>query len=370
MLMNKRMELKTRIIAFYLPQYYPIPENDAWWGKGFTEWHNVVRAKPLFIGHKQPHLPADLGFYDLRLSDTRIAQAKLAKEYGIDGFCYWHYWFGDDKRLLERPFTEVLNSGEPDFPFCLGWANHSWYNKDWGGKGKDKILIEQLYLGKEDYEKHFYSMLPAFKDSRYIKIENKPFFIIFDPLSSPEIKIFMQTWRKLAKANGLTDFYFVGKTADNRKKDEIIEIGCDAIYNDDVFNIHHELSKIRKVYHWMTRNVFSIPTVFDYKDAVEFMVTEKDKPFDSIPTIAPNWDHSPRSKTKGIILKNSKPELFKKLVIKALNTVKEKPTENQIIILKSWNEWGEGNYLEPDIEFGTKYLEALKEGINEFKNEI
>lgn len=360
-----------KIIAFYLPQYHPIPENDEWWGKGFTEWHNVVSAKPLFIGHKQPHLPADLGFYDLRLPETRIAQAELAKQYGVDGFCYWHYWFGNGKRLLERPFSEVLNSGEPNFPFCLAWANHSWFKKAWVGnsKGKDKLLIEQTYPGVSDYENHFYTMLPAFKDSRYILVDNKPLFIIFSPLGSPEIKEFIKVWRLLAKQNGLTDFYFVGKTADNRNKDQIIEMGFNAIYNDDIFNVHHELPLFIKVTHWISRNVFSIPTAFNYSRAVEHMISEKDLPNDSIPTIAPNWDHSPRSKGKSIILKNSSPRLFKEVVIKALNVVKDKPDENKIIMLKSWNEWGEGNYIEPDLEFGHAYLEALRDGIKEFKKQ-
>lgn len=356
-----------KIIALYLPQYHPIEENNEWWEKGFTEWHNTVRAKKLFRGHKQPHLPADLGFYDLRLPETRIAQAEMAKKYGVDAFCYWHYWFGADKRLMERPFNEVVEMGKPDFPFCLGWANHSWYKKNWGGKGKNVLLMEQKYLGKVDYEKHFHEMLPAFKDTRYVKVDNKLFFIIHSPLASPEISEFIRTWRQLAKENGLNDFYFVGQTADNRNKNEILSAGCDAIYNYDVFNIHHHLPKAVKVFHLLKRKLLSTPTVFDYKKAIDFMVMDdKDGTVDSIPAIAPNWDHSPRSGGNAIILKNSTPSLFKKLVIKALTIVSKKPKDYQIIILASWNEWGEGNYMEPDTEFGLGYLEALKEAKEEF----
>ena len=359
---------KAHIIAFYLPQFHPISENDEWWERGFTEWHNVVRAKKLFIGHKQPHLPADLGFYDLRLPETRIAQAEMAKKYGVDGFCYWHYWFGEDKRLLERPFNEVLKSGEPDFPFCLGWANHSWYKKLWRRTGKDKLLIEQKYLGKDDYEKHFYEMLPAFSDKRYIKVDNKLFFIIYNPLDSSEIPIFINTWRQLAKQNGLNDFYFIGKTSNNRKKKEMISTGCNAIFNDDVFNIHHHLPKFVKIIYLMQRKFFSTPTIFDYKKAINYMVMEeKDGFVDSIPVIAPNWDHSPRSGSNAIILKNSMPKLFKNLVVKTLKIVNNKPKNHQIIFLKSWNEWGEGNYIEPDTEFGHEYLKALKDGIIGFE---
>lgn len=362
------METKSPlIIALYLPQFHPIEENNKWWEKGFTEWHNTVRAKKLYPGHKQPHLPADLGFYDLRLSETRIAQAEMAKNHGVDAFCYWHYWFGGDKRLLERPFNEVLKSGEPDFPFCLGWANHSWYKKNWGGKGKNQLLIEQQYLGEDDYEKHFYDMLPAFKDHRYVKVDNKLFFIIHSPLSSPEIPSFVSVWRRLAKENGLNDFYFVGQTANNRQKDEIIATGCDAIYNYDAFNIHHNLPKVVKVLHLLKRKILRIPTVFDYKKAIEYMIMEdKDGSINSIPTLVPNWDHSPRSGTNSIILKNSTPQLFQKLVVKALKIAAKKPENYQIIMLASWNEWGEGNYMEPDTEFGLGYLEALRTGIEEF----
>jgi lipopolysaccharide biosynthesis protein len=168
---------KTRLIAFYLPQFHPIPENDAWWGPGFTEWTNVGRAKPLFRNHYQPKVPRDLGYYDLRVEETRIKQAEMAKRAGIEGFCYWHYWFGNGKRLLERPFNEVLETGNPDFPFCLGWANHSWSSKIWSPTGsKNTPLIEQTYPGEDDIIAHFNANLEAFKDNRYIKINNKPVF--------------------------------------------------------------------------------------------------------------------------------------------------------------------------------------------------
>ena len=155
---------KARVLAFYLPQFHPTPENDAWWGKGFTEWTNVGKAKPLFRGHYQPQVPADLGYYDLRVPETRVAQADMAREYGVEGFCYWHYWFGNGRRLLDRPFTEVLESGNPDFPFCLAWANHSWHGIYCGVKSKEP-LIEQTYNGLSDYEHHFYDVLSAFKET-------------------------------------------------------------------------------------------------------------------------------------------------------------------------------------------------------------
>ena len=170
------MNNKPRLIAFYLPQFHPIPENDEWWGRGFTEWTNVAKAVPLFRGHYQPHFPADLGFYDLRVPEVREAQAAMAKAYGIEGFCYYHYWFGHGRRLLERPFNEVLSSGKPDFPFCLCWANDTWTGI-WHG-APNKVLIEQRYPGVEDYKAHFYALLDAFRDPRYMTVDGKKIFII------------------------------------------------------------------------------------------------------------------------------------------------------------------------------------------------
>src|SRR6266498_1716919 len=167
--MKVMSENEIRLIAFYLPQYHPIPENDEWWGKGFTEWTNVAKARSLYRGHRQPNLPADLGFYDLRLAESRFAQAELAQKYGIEAFCYWHYYFGNGKRLLERPFQEVLSSKKPDFPFCLAWANQTWTGI-WHGS-PNKILIEQIYPGLEDFKQHFYQVLPAFTDDRYLRID-------------------------------------------------------------------------------------------------------------------------------------------------------------------------------------------------------
>ena len=194
--------MRARIIAFYLPQYYPFKENDEWWGKGFTEWTNVGKAKSLFKGHYQPRVPSDLGYYDLRLPEVREAQAELAKEAGIEGFCYWHYWFDHKRQLMGRVFDEVLTSGTPALPFCLGWANHSWYAKTWDKDVKDKLLCEQKYLGKTDYDAHFEYVLKAFKDARYITVDGCPLFYIFDPLKLPID--FIPYWNKLAKQNGLS----------------------------------------------------------------------------------------------------------------------------------------------------------------------
>lgn len=356
-----------RFIALYLPQYHPIPENDKWWGKGFTEWVNVAKARPLFRGHHQPHIPADLGFYDLRLPIIREQQAELAKKAGVEAFCYWHYWFGNGKRLLERPFQEVLESGKPDFPFCLGWANHSWYKKEWNpdSKGKNQLLIEQTYGGVDDYVLHFQTLLPAFKDPRYLRVNGKVFFLIFNPNGFDDMETFIKTWRTLAKENGLNDFYFVAQDFDSRFKTTLMSRGINAVYNSDTFNIHHKLSKFSKVLHLLERKILRRPTVFEYRDAIKYMIIDDCKNDGVIPCISPNWDHSPRSGHDAIILNNCRPDLFKKVVKRAIEIVKDKPEQEQIVMIKSWNEWGEGNYMEPDLEYGHGYIDSMREAISE-----
>lgn len=359
-----------RFIAFYLPQFHQIPENNEWWGQGFTEWVNVAKARSLFKGHHQPNIPADLGFYDLNSPEVRKKQADLAKEAGIEGFCYWHYWFGNGKQLLEMPFNEVVKSGEPDFPFCLGWANHSWFNKLWdpNNPGKDKLLIEQKYGGYEDYLMHFNHLLPAFKDKRYIKVNGKLFFLIYDPLKFDDVSNFIKIWRNFASENGLIDFYFVATDFDSRNKKKILDLGFDAIYNNDTFNIHHKLSNFSKGILMLKRKYLKMPTVFDYNKAIKYMVIDDCKNKEVIPMIVPNWDHSPRSGANAIILNNSKPQYFKKIAKFAIDIVKNKPKDEQIILIKSWNEWGEGNYMEPDLRFGKGYINALKEAVEENKS--
>lgn len=361
--------MKPRIIALYLPQYHPFAENDEWWGKGFTEWTNVARARKLFPGHDQPHIPADLGFYDLRLPEVKEEQAKLAREAGIEGFCYYEYWFGEGRQLMERPFEETVSSGKPDFPFCLAWANHSWYKKLWDPKqpGKDKLLIEQKYPGEKDYEAHFYKLLPAFRDKRYIRVNGKLFYIIYDGLGFKDVANFMTTWRRLAKENGLEGFYFVASDFNSEHREELLGKGFDATHNVDHLNIYHKASAFKKAVLTIGRKYLHIPMIYKYRDAIKYMLHPDCRERNVIPVIIPNWDHTPRSGARGLVMTGAKPEYFKRLVKAAINMVKDKPGDEQIIILKSWNEWGEGNYMEPDLEYGHGYINAMAEAIKESK---
>lgn len=352
-----------KVIAYYLPQYHPFKENDEWWGKGFTEWTNVVKAKPLFKGHYQPKIPADLGFYDLRLEESRIAQARLAKEAGIYGFCYWHYWFYTNKPLMERPFEEILETQKPDFPFCLGWANESWMAKLWNKDNvSGKTLIEQKYEGVKDYDEHFYYLLPAFKDNRYIKIDNKPFFLIYRPLEFPDVRFFMDYWNKLIKDTGIAEsFYFVAHARNEDECSLIEKLGFDAI---NIFPLSRKKVDtkefIQNFIQKFRKRITGIPRLIEYRTMIDDCWNDEYETKENIlPTIIPNWDHSPRSGKHAIILNNSTPELWRKHIQKVFNGVMKK--QNKVVMLKSWNEWGEGNYLEPDLKYGKAYLEIIKE---------
>jgi Glycosyltransferase WbsX len=355
-----------RIIALYLPQYHPIPENNEWWGPGFTEWTNVGKAKPLFKGHYQPRVPADLGYYDLRLPEVREAQAALAKEHGIEGFCYWHYYFGNGKRLLERPFDEVLESGKPDFPFCLGWANHSWHDKLFNNEGNDKLLIEQKYGGIKDYTEHFYTVLPAFKDKRYIQVDGKPLFTVFSPSEIPNITEFIDLWQKLAIENGLKGVHFVANTHNVSDIPILTNKGFDAVMLNRIFHVFKaEYSLIRRAYIKSMRLIFKVGRIMDYAFSANHFTGIEDSEENVYPSIIPNWDHSPRSGRMGHVFHNSNPTSFKVHVKNVLNTVKNKNKDHQVILLRSWNEWGEGNYMEPDLKYGKQYLEALRDAKKE-----
>lgn len=362
---------KPKIFAFYLPQFHPIPENDEWWGKGFTEWTNVANAKPLFWGHEQPKVPADLGFYDLRLPESRAAQAELAKKYGIDAFCYYHYWFGNGKVLLNRPLEEVVASQQPDFPFFVCWANHAWTRKSWNTNAqgsKDVCLVDQEYLGLEDVEKQFYYLLPMFKDERYYKIDGRLCYVIYLVHDVPYIKEYCELFNRLAKQNGLPEFYFISNVSDEDELAFPANQYMDAVMLGTLDTLVGSLFK-RKVLKRLSR-ILHIPCrVISYEKAASRMLCDSHKKNNVIPIITPNWDHSPRSSYNALIFKGSTPELWKDLVKRTLKMVQQKPESDQIIMIRAWNEWGEGNYLEPDMKWGRGYLEALKEAIEEVTKE-
>jgi lipopolysaccharide biosynthesis protein len=341
-------------LAFYLPQYHPIPENDEWWEPGFTEWTNVTKARPLFRGHHQPILPGELGFYDLRISEVRERQAALAAEYGISAFCWWHYWFAGH-RVLERPFHEVLDSGKPDFPFCLAWANQSWSGVWYGAT--DRILIEQTYP-EGDYQAHFDSIVGAFRDDRYYRVDGKPLFLVFRPRELPNPAKFVDAWQKMARKAGLEGLYLVayvdsrawGPQYAKHQKD-----GFDAALNV-AFPFQQTLTtrvrdRLRSLtprfgpgrYHYSE----NLP---DYPRGLGGVVH---------PCVYPNWDNTARSQRRGSAVVDATPDRFGHHLHEAVERAKLNPEGQRLVWIKSWNEWAEGNYVEPDRQFKRGWLEAV-----------
>jgi hypothetical protein len=370
------MASNIRPIALYLPQFHPIPENNEWWGKGFTEWTNVTKGKPLFKGHYQPHLPTDLGFYDLRLHETRQAQADLAKEYGIYGFCYYHYWF-NGRRILERPFNEVFESGKPDFPFMLCWANEDWTRR-WDGNDKE-ILLKQKYSAEDDL-KHIQSLIPYFKDPRYITIDNKPVFAIYRSTEFPDIKATIKLWRKEAAKHNI-ELYLCRFEGFNKGK-EYLDVGFDAGidfqpigscdgYIQHLCENYRKMNILKKLVNKgirIAKKVLSSSepkpnrTEFDYNEFVTWVMKQPYPDYVQFPGITPSWDNSVRRKDS-LILKDANPQKYGEWLKHITNCFVPKSSDENLVFINAWNEWAEGNHLEPDLKWGRQYLEETKKNI-------
>ena len=353
-----------KLIAFYLPQYHPIPENDEWWGKGFTEWTNVAKAKPLFPGHYQPHIPADLGFYDLRLPETRQEQADLAKEYGIYGFCYYHYWF-NGRRILKRPFDEVLASGKPDFPFCLCWANENW-TRTWDGEEKS-ILIAQNY-SEEDDRQHIQWLAKAFQDKRYIRIEDKPLFLVYRSTKIPNPLKTTSIWRDEARKLGIGEIFLCRVESFPDEHNDPTQIGFDAAveFQPDWVNLPAALRQgkiwrlARKL--GLSNMTYQDNSVFDYSSIVKLMLQKGTTPYKRFSCVTPAWDNTARRKSKAAIFKDSTPELYEDWLNAVIDSIPKKAEDN-LVFINAWNEWGEGNHLEPCRKWNRAYLEATRRAV-------
>lgn len=371
-----------KIITFYLPQFHQIPENDEWWGNGFTDWVNVKKGKPRFLGHYQPHVPGELGYYDLKDEQIRIAQAQMAQQYGITCFCYYHYWF-NEKMLLEKPFNEVLESGKPDFPFCLCWANENWTRR-WDGC-ENEILIEQDY-NKYDPVKHVNWLVKAFCDSRYFRINEKPLFLIYNASAIPNLKNIIKVWRESVKEHNINDIYICSvKSYHNRLSDaEIIGLGFDAlvdfiptpstlpdrkISSYPRYFISSVISKLlNKLGIQDNRFLPSKTSVYNYKSVANKVMNRPRSEFRTYQCIIPGWDNSARRKQNSAVIQNNDTVLYKKWLWKLLENIKNDPDDEKIIFINAWNEWAEGCHLEPDQRNGRKFLEATQEVLNKYKN--
>jgi lipopolysaccharide biosynthesis protein len=347
-----------RTLAFHLPQFHPIPENDAWWGKGFTEWTNTAKARPRFPGHYQPHVPADLGFYDLRLPEARAAQADLARAHHISGFIYWHYWFGSGRQLLERPVNEIVASGEPDFPFAIGWANQTW-SGIWHG-AEDRVLMEQRYPGIDDDRAHFAKLLPMFSDPRYITVHGKPLFYIFRPEQLPDAGAFVERWQAMATDAGLPGLYLIAEVSDLLGNGPVYrDAAADGFDASLYMRLPADRSSAGNIAMRVARKA-GIGEVFRY-DEDPVPVPDDSRLGATYTTIYPGWDNSPRSGKRAVILHGATPERFRPHVRHAVDRVRHLPRDEQFVFIKSWNEWAEGNHLEPDLRWGNAYLEVIRD---------
>lgn len=353
------------LIAVVLPQFHPIPENDTWWGRGFTEWTNVAKARPQFPGHHQPQLPADLGFYDLRLPETRAAQADLAKEFAISGFCYYHYWF-DGKRILNRPLDDLLTSGEPSFPFCLAWANENW-TRTWDGRQRE-VLMEQKYSNDDD-DRHIETLLPFFADTRYIRIGGRPLFVVYKANDLPHPQRTFDRWRQRALISGVGELCLAQFEASGAgSAPNPLQIGLDLSieFAPDWRSLGGQYYVTRKARIAMAMGLlpkaYSRHRVFEYELMVQKTLAKPDPAYPFIRCVSPGFDNSPRRPERGAtILRNNTPERYEEWLNKALVWADGHRIDGRrIVFLNAWNEWAEGNHLEPDMRNGRAFLEATR----------
>jgi len=352
-----------RLIAFYLPQFHPIPENDAWWGKGFTEWVNVAAAKPVFPGHYQPHLPADLGFYDLRLAEVREAQASMAREYGIHGFCYYYYYF-NGKRLLNRPLDENLATAKPDFPFCICWANENWTRR-WDGNDTH-ILIEQVHSHEDDVN-FIHQLISVLKDKRYIRVNGRLLVLVYRVDRMPEPRKTAETWREIVKKEINEELYLCA--VNNFVKDiDPSVIGFDGTVQFPL-DFHPDCRVDIKLF--AETNGLDFETIkdnwiIDYPSIVNYMANLSKPGYKFFRGVFPAWDNTPRRQNTSAIFINSSPGLYK-LFLKATLalTRAEHKGDEQLVFINAWNEWAEGAHLEPDQKYGMQWLEATREAVIE-----
>jgi len=358
-------DMNPKALCFHLPQFHPVPENDAWWGKGFTEWRNVAKARPLFDGHYQPHLPADLGFYDLRLPEARQAQADLAREHGVHGFVYYHYWF-TGRRILERPVNDILASGQPDFPFCLCWANENWTRR-WDGQDQE-VLLEQVYSAEDDIA-HIRSLIPAFKDPRYIKVDGKPLFLVYRIGHLPEPEKTVERWRTEALKAGLPGLYLANVESFHSDHGAAGRLSLDAAveFAPDWNCLPHSIQPtIRKPPFFRKQAVgapWSNNRISRYPELVEAMLRKPAPGYLRYPCVTPMWDNAARRKENATILIDSTPEQYGQWLRQAVASFNPPSPEENFVFINAWNEWAEGNHLEPCQKWGRQYLEATRDAL-------
>jgi lipopolysaccharide biosynthesis protein len=337
-----------KIIAFHLPQYHEVEENNRWWGQGFTEWTNVRKAQPLFRGHRQPRVPAEGRYYDMTDPATREWQADLARRHGIHGFCYYHYWFGG-KRLLERPFQEVLDSGRPDLPFALCWANEPW-SRRWDGS-EHEILQAQTYSAEDDLA-HIRWLLPALADPRAIRVGGASLLVIYQGHVLPDPARTADIWRTEVARAGLPGLHLL-----------VVETGWDEGWDatqvgfDGKIRFQPQFSLLRRLPRLVVPDDPEI-RAYDYRQVWPELSELPPVAYPTYDTVFPGWDNTPRRQRDGWVLHDATPDVYERWLSKAIDAARARPPDQRLVFINAWNEWGEGAYLEPDSAYGRGFLEA------------
>jgi hypothetical protein len=351
-------ETSLRSIALYLPQFHPIAENNEWWAPGFTEWHNVAKAKPLFRGHYQPRIPADLGFYDLRVPETRAQQAELALAHGISAFCYYHYWF-EGRRLLERPFQEVLSSGKPSIPFLLCWANENW-TRAWDG-GSREILVRQTYSQDDDLA-HIRWLCAAFADHRYLRVGGRPVFLVYKASGLPHAHRTTDLWREEAQRLGVGDLYLLRVESFQEPKDDPTALGFDGAveFQPDTTLLGPQVPARPT---GVARRALARGSgryrnaLHRYSDLVDRSLSAPIPEYKRYRCVTPSWDNSAR-RQPALILTGSEPREFRRWLQGIVDSFEPYSQDEDLLFVNAWNEWAEGNHMEPCQRHGRGFLEA------------
>lgn len=382
-----------KIIAFYLPQFYSFPENDLWWGKGFTEWTNVKKSKPLYKGHYQPTIPLNENYYCLEDENVFKWQISNAKKYGIYGFCFYHYWMGEGRQLMHKPVEMYLNNKDLNFPFCISWANHNWA-RTWTGGDKD-ILMDVRYGNESEWERHFQYLLKYFKDSRYIKYDEKPILVIYQPEKIPRMHDMLVYLYDRAIEEGLGGITFISQAqtyilGDHNCKDDLIKYSIlyepdftksefvmknklfvffQSLFNSPRYGVNMLFQEIKKLLH---KYIFKKSeklglTVYNYDGFWKRILNRKISDSKYIPGGFVTYDTTPRKGYRGIVTKGFTIEKFVKYFTMLLKKTKYE-YKKDLLFMMAWNEWGEGAYLEPDEKNGYAVLKGIKDSLDTYNN--